>query len=431
MAKAKKPASTGGEAKDTPKAGQEKPAGSVPKTTRSRTSAPKPAAAAKAKPDSTVSKDAGAPKPSTPTPTPTPEAVKAAEAVRTAEATKTPEVEKTEKAAPEKPKTTVSSDSTIQRPRPPEPEKSGSIFWPLLIGGALAAVMGFVASEMNVLGTRSDTSDLRAAISKQQIQITELANAEPKTPNIEFPALDALTADLAELSKTVTAIDVRLTEVEKRPISEGSSSTAAVAAYERELQALQASVEKQLSEIEGLLDNALSVEEATAEASRKATLQGALTRITAAINGGKPFASALSELEANGMGDTPQALAGVADSGVVTLINLQSRFPNVARAALSSARAVGSDDVEGGVGGFLRRQLGARSVAPREGTDPDAVLSRVEAAVRDGRLTDALAEIDTLPEPSQNAMQDWIVDARARQAAEAAAEDLSQRLTAN
>ena len=79
----------------------------------------------------------------------------------------------------------------------------------------------------------------------------------------------------------------------------------------------------------------------------------------------------------------------------------------------------------------MRRQLGARSVQPREGSDPDAVLSRAEAAVRDGDLSEALNELDNLPEDVQSAMADWLADARARVAAEAAINDLSQRLTAN
>ena len=83
------------------------------------------------------------------------------------------------------------------------------------------------------------------------------------------------------------------------------------------------------------------------------------------------------------------------------------------------------------MGGFLRRQLGARSVIPREGSDPDAVLSRAEAAVRDGRVADALREIDALPQGAKDAMQSWSADAKVRADAEAAVQDLSQRLTAN
>ena len=39
--------------------------------------------------------------------------------------------------------------------------------------------------------------------------------------------------------------------------------------------------------------------------------------------------------------------------------------------------------------------------------------------------------IETLPAPAQDAMAEWLADARARQAAETAANELSQRLTAN
>jgi len=430
VAKAKKPASKGGNAKGKPSDGAAQSAGSMPKTTRAKASA---------EPKKPAPTDAS--KPAVPATSPT--SVKTA----SSEPTKKPDT------APEKPeakpadvkpadKPALDAEKSVTPPKdvakptpatPPkaEPEKSGSVFWPLLIGGALAAVLGFLASEMNLLGTRGDNSELRATVTKQQAQIAELQNAETQMPEIEMPDVDGLKSEISALSETVSGMETRLTEVEKRPIT-GGSSTAAVAAYERELAALQASVEKQRSEIEGLIDNALSVEEATADAARNATLQGALTRITAAINGGKPFASALADLQANGLNDIPAALTETSENGVVTLINLQPRFPDAARAALSDARASGSDETTGGgVGGFLRRQLGARSVAPREGTDPDAVLSRAEAAVRDGRLTDALAELDTLPEISQSAMEDWLADARARQSAEAAAEELSQRLTAN
>ena len=60
-----------------------------------------------------------------------------------------------------------------------------------------------------------------------------------------------------------------------------------------------------------------------------------------------------------------------------------------------------------------------------------SALSRAEAAVRDGGLDAALGEIAALPEDVQTVMQDWLDDARARNAALQAAQDLSQSLTAN
>lgn len=430
MAKAKKPASTRGPATDKAVGNVPKNAGSMPKTTRSKAAGASETAAKK---ESTPVKAATTPAPATSkAPEKTPEPVKMSDPKPASEkSTATPDPSAAKPS--EQPKFDAPKVESKSAPAPtpkPAEKKSGSAFWPLVFGGVIAAALGFFAAEMNLLGTHDNNSDLRTQLNDQQAQIVELQNAKPQVPEMEFPELGGLTSNVAGLSETLSAMETRLTEVEKRPISEGTSP-AAVAAYERELEALQASVEEQRSEIEGLLDNALSVEEATADMARTATLQAALTSITAAINGGQPFASGLSELEANGMSDISAALTDTADTGVVTLINLQTRFPDAARTALSVARADGTDEAAGGVSSFLRRQLGARSVAPREGSGPDAVLSRAEAAVRDGELADALSELDTLPENAKAAMQDWLADARARQAADAAAQDLSQRLTAN
>lgn len=426
---------------------------SVPKKSSSRKAAPKKADAKKASP---AAKAATATETSKTTSTEAKSSVDLREPPERPMSTsdKAPGISATDpvKANPVKVEPSTVEPSTVDKPKDPaatppkaetpppaakakepatEPPQRRSTFWPLLIGGALAAALGFAAAEVDFFGTRSGQfNNLRAEIKDQDAQITALREATPEPQSVEFPALEDLTEQVAALSEQITALDGRLTTVEKQPIS-GGSSEAAVAAYERELEALQASVAQQRAEIEGLLDNALSVEEATADAARRATLQSAMTRITTALSAGRPFAAPLAELQAEGADDVPAALTDVAETGVTTLINLQTRFPDAARAALSTARTDAGPDGEGGFGGFLRRQLGARSVAPREGTDPDAVLSRAEAAVGDARLTDALAEIDTLPEPAQAAMADWLADARARQAAEAAADALSQRLTAN
>ena len=65
---------------------------------------------------------------------------------------------------------------------------------------------------------------------------------------------------------------------------------------------------------------------------------------------------------------------------------------------------------------------------PREGNDPDAVLSRAEAALREGRLTDALAELEALPEEGRAELSDWAGQAANRLAAVNAAQSLSETL---
>ncbi|MGB8622217.1 MAG: hypothetical protein WCD16_05310, partial [Paracoccaceae bacterium] len=83
------------------------------------------------------------------------------------------------------------------------------------------------------------------------------------------------------------------------------------------------------------------------------------------------------------------------------------------------------------IGAFLRTQFGARSLTPREGNDPDAILSRAEAALNAGELKDALDEIATLPEAGQQAMSGWVAKAQKRADALAAADTLASRLAPN
>jgi hypothetical protein len=111
---------------------------------------------------------------------------------------------------------------------------------------------------------------------------------------------------------------------------------------------------------------------------------------------------------------------------VPSLQSLRSTYPDAARAALDAAlRANPGDSWTERLSVFLRGQTGARSLTPREGTDPDAVLSRAEAALAAGTLDTALTELDTLPQAGKDAMSTWLTQATQRQQAIAAVTALS------
>ena len=74
---------------------------------------------------------------------------------------------------------------------------------------------------------------------------------------------------------------------------------------------------------------------------------------------------------------------------------------------------------------FLRTQTGARSLEPREGNDPDDILSRDEAELTQADLSAALGEIATLPPEAQPAMADWRAVAEKRLAAVKAVADIA------
>jgi len=305
-------------------------------------------------------------------------------------------------------------------------EKSGSSFLPLVLGGVIAGAIGFFAgqSELFTDGTADVTTQLRSDLNAQQERIVALETSDPE---------DAQTraVDLAPVETRLEDLETRLADLEARPAPTASGGGVDTEAYAAELDALQASLETQRGEIQALLENARTVEEATAEAAIAASAQAAIAKIVSAIDAGQPFAEPVAELQALDLGEIDPALDTVAAEGVATLSSLQAEFPDQARTALAAARASGVEDGQQGLGGFLMRSLGARSVAPREGSDPDAVLSRAEAAIKSGDLPGALAELDTLPEEAQAAISDWRAAADARVAARAAADALSQRLTAD
>jgi hypothetical protein len=328
----------------------------------------------------------------------------------------------------------TAADTTDEKPIAasaphPEPEKK-SVFLPLVLGGIIAGGAGYMASEYKVFGSAEGdiAADLRNTLSIQQERIDALEQ-------IELPTVDlsSVEAQLVEIEDRIGALDTRIVAIEERPsvvVPEGIDGDAA-AAYAADLAALTQAAEAQREEIEALIASAKSVEEATADAARAANGQAAITKIVSAIDAGEPFRDAVDTLQELDLGALDPALTDVAQEGVVTLSALQSDCPDQARAALAMARASSSGDEQQGIGSFLTRSLGVRSVAPREGDDPDAVLSRAEAAIRSGDLSTTLTELDTLPQEAQAAMGEWRAAADARVAARAAADALAQRLTAD
>ena len=125
----------------------------------------------------------------------------------------------------------------------------------------------------------------------------------------------------------------------------------------------------------------------------------------------------------------PEVLTAAAETGLPTLQNLQASFPDAARTALDVAmRADMGESWTERVGSFLLTQTGARSLIPRDGTDPDAVLSRAEAALRLGDLAKTISELNALPDVGLAALQSWLALANTRLAAQGAVAAFSATL---
>lgn len=353
-------------------------------------------------------------------------------------------------------------------------ERKGG-FVPMLLGGVVAAGLGYAAGaypDLPFIGSQSAEEDpfvtqTLAALRDQDGRIVALAKradaADDAIAAVDLgplgtsvtgleTGLGAVKTELTETQDQLTGLgtliadlDRRLTTLEKRPLKDAVSPET-VAAYERELEALKAQVTAQQAdllaaqkeqqaamdaarkEVEAMAARARASEQSAETRAKLAASRAALADLTTRARDGQPYADPLAVLTGNGV-DVPAPLVEGAEEGLPTASALISSFPDAARDALAAARASGADGAEAGsVAGFFRSQLGARSVTPREGDDPDAVLSRAEAALRGGDLDTTLTEIESLPETARAEMSDWVAQATLRRDALAAAADLSQQL---
>lgn len=312
-------------------------------------------------------------------------------------------------------------------------DRRGPGFVPLLLGGLVAGAIGYAVptflledgrggNDDRIAGLESELATLRsgdgAAVVAEQLdaldaRVTAL-EAPPEDPVDQAaaastaaleededapglpPEIESLPAALSELTDRVAALSGRLDEVPQEP--DLGDLPDRVAAIEAEIGTLQSDV-----------DDAAATARADAQ-----------DRLRLAVESGQPYAAELAELP-----DAPDALAANAETGIPRADALAADFPPLARASLRAARADETLD-GGGIASLAGRFLNARSLEAREGDDPDAILSRAEAALRQGDVPAALDEIGALPEEARAPLGDWIVRARARVETRSALNDYLQ-----
>ncbi len=349
-------------------------------------------------------------------------------------------------------------------------------FVPLVLGGVIAAAVGFGAarylvpegwpfgpqvSQIEALSHQLDAqsaglSSMKADLATLQAKLVAVQSKAAASAEVGA-ALDAAKSDLGDrivavqkalttrseaLQQALAALDARV-GVAGAAAATGADVTPGDSAA---LGQLQSVMEQQKAQTDALAEQIKTLGEQTnariddaekqaqalkadAEAVAKAALARAtLTRVQTAVETGGGFAPALADLSAQGV-TLPDGLTAVAAEGVPTLTDLQTSYPAAARAGLNaSIKATMGSSVTARIAAFLRTQTGARSLTPREGSDPDAVLSRAEAELRAGHLGQSLKELAALPEKGQAAMADWIAAANKRLAAQAAVDSVATAL---
>lgn len=306
-----------------------------------------------------------------------------------------------------------------------------------LSGGVMAAVAGFGLAQFVPDGwPLPDATAQTARITAQDATIAALqadvAALLARLPMADLePQIAALSASVAALpdpapfESRLAAMEAELATLAAMPADGSGASLAAIAALRAEVGRLTASGGGDVAALTAEAE--ARMKEATAQANRlkaeaealaaDGRVRAALGRLQAALDSGAPYAAALTDLGV----EIPVVLQDAAETGLPTLGDLQDGFPDAARMALEVALKDNlGESWADRVAIFLRSQTGARSLAPREGTDPDAILSRAEAALQQGDVSLALTELAGLPEAAQAAMAPWRLSAGQRLEAGAA-----------
>jgi hypothetical protein len=264
-------------------------------------------------------------------------------------------------------------------------------------GGDTAARLGQV--ETAVEGAAAELAALKTQVESGAPGLSADAAAGLDTYRAE---LDGVRAEVGQLSGAVSALGARLDQA-------------------------QADLAARASEAEA---EAEQVQAAAAADRDLAAARADVAAIRAALASGEPFQEPLERLAQSAGVEPPAGLSAAAASGVATPAALRASFSDAAHEAIRSSIVAGAGDgVLARSRAFLEAQVASRSLTPREGATPDAVLSRVEDALRRDDLEAALAEAEALPSEAKAALSGWIEAARRRADAAAALETLNSSVS--
>lgn len=346
------------------------------------------------------------------------------------------------------PKDERQSVSATEFPPAAEPVKKqkssrgGAGFLGSLLGGVIAVAAGYglavYAPIPGLMGQGQGQDMTKLADLEGRLAALEGRPAPDATLANRLAALESKPApevqapDLAPMQEALASLGQRLGALESRPaapvgVMGDGLTTEQLDLLRNELtQGVAAKVAQAEASLAAAQEEAKKLQASASETAAKIAQRAALGQIRVAMDAGQPFAGAVQEL---GLADLPEVMTRTAAGGIPSLGELAQDFPAAARAALEVSLKADMGDTWGQrFTSFLQTTSGARSLEPREGSDPDAVLSRAEAAVGSGDLDKALSEIAGLPAAGQAKMAAWVERAKLRQDALAALDAVAGRV---
>ncbi|WP_417770172.1 hypothetical protein [Stappia sp.] len=241
-----------------------------------------------------------------------------------------------------------------------------------------------------VSGSAADLETVKGEIAS----LTEGTSTLAQTLDAVRTRIDALGGDLDRLGKGQSALETRLDS----GLKDASARVAAL--------------EERVAPIEAQMGDA-SARETAARAVAVSALKSAMDR-------GAPFATELAAVASALPQDTDlSALAARAEAGVPTRAALRDGFAAAARRMSAAMDAPAEGDLVDSLLSNARSLVSVRQPGESDAATPQAALGRMEARVGRGDLAAALEAYDELPQDVRAEGAEWVGDARARLAADA------------
>ena len=281
------------------------------------------------------------------------------------------------------------------------------------------------------------------AIERIQIYKLETDNRLNKIENIKHPNVDLkikelrdeISNDIAQISKELTEIDNskienRLSELEKKITNTltlvdelvfNSSKNVIIndsplnKNYDLIIKKLRSEITFLSNQQNFLIEQFNTLKNANLNTSKKNSKDlNDFDKIKEALNFGGPYKLALEEISKKEI-QIPKVLLDNSE-GVVTMNYLKTNFPTVAHASLkASLKQTDETGLGGKLLGFLKSQVTVRSLDAQEGNSINAILSRMQVALNNDDLSEAIRQSSDLNGAAKSEIKDWLSLAVKRQ----------------
>lgn len=311
-----------------------------------------------------------------------------------------------------------------------------------VIGGLLVALLSSSTGTDPVTSASLDSRFAAVSVRLDRVEAatTEAASRPAAAGGVDPARIAGLEKEIAELKSaasqpgaTVTApsvdlgpIESRLSALETRPAP--VAPEAAPAAPPVDLTPLQSRLDA--------LTTRLDAVEAHPPADPKTEAAARVIAVTAlrqAATGSGPFANELAAVSALGTEDTEiAALQPLAATGAPSRAELIAAFPAVAdQIRIAAAKVDPGASLIDRLTASAGSLVSVKPSGPMAGPSATAVVSRMEAAVKDGNLAEALREGDGLDAIARAPLADWAAKAGQRIAIDTALAGLSAAKSSN